>query len=116
MGGQTKTTPKAYPVRITAAALKNIDEITGFIAFVKKQPLNAAKVGDDLFHTIDKIALAPFAYKECEEIPTKTKIYRRAICHSWSVIYRIHSNEIVVLGVVHHSRRSSNWRKLRKIK
>jgi plasmid stabilization system protein ParE len=116
MGWQKKTTSKAYPVRITLNALQNIDEITGYIAFIKQQPLNAIKVGDDLFATMDKIAAAPFAYRECEEIPTKTKIYRRAVCHSWSVIYRINKDEIVVLGIIHHSRRPSKTKKLKKIK
>ncbi|MES2849476.1 MAG: type II toxin-antitoxin system RelE/ParE family toxin [Bacteroidota bacterium] len=116
MGRQKKTTAKAYPVTITLNALQNIDEITGYIAFIKQQPHNAIKVGDDLFATIDKIAVTPFAYKECEELPTKTKIYRRAVCHSWYIIYRIKPDEIVILGIIHQSRRSSKIKKLQRVK
>jgi plasmid stabilization system protein ParE len=116
MGSQTKATGKNYKVRITVTALQHIDEITGYIAFINQQPLNAIKAGDAIFATIDRISLNPFAFRQCEEIPTKTKIYRRAICFSWSIIYRIKPGEIVVLGIIHGSRRPARIRKLRKIK
>lgn len=46
MGRKEKAAPKAYQVRISTNALQNIDEITGYIAFINHQPLNAIKVGD----------------------------------------------------------------------
>jgi plasmid stabilization system protein ParE len=116
MGTQKKAIVKTYKVRITATALQNIDEITGYIAFINQQPLNAIKVGDAIFKTIDRIALNPFAFRQCEEMPTKTKIYRRALCHSWSIIYRIKPDELVILGIIHGSRRPARVKKLRKIK
>jgi plasmid stabilization system protein ParE len=75
-----------YQVRISVNALQNIEEITGYIAFVNQQPLNAIKVGDALFKTMDRIAINPLAFRECEELPTKTKMYRRAACYSWWII------------------------------
>jgi len=116
MGDKKETTPKTYQVRISLNALQNIDEITGYIAFINQQPLNAIKVGDSIFKTIDRIANKPFAFRECEEIPTKTKMYRRALCLAWSIIFRIKNNEIVILGIIHQSRRPSRINKLRKIK
>ncbi len=116
MGGQKKAIAKNYKVRVTLNALQNIDEITGYIAFINHQPLNAAKVGDALFASIDRIAANPFAFRQCEEIPTQTKIYRRAVCYSWSIIYRVKAGEIVILGIIHHSRRPARVRLLRKIK
>ena len=68
MGRQKKTTTETYPLRISINALQNIDEITGYIAFINHQPLNAIKVGDALFKSFDKIASYPFAFKECEEL------------------------------------------------
>jgi len=116
MDHQEKTTPKTYQVRISVNALQNIEEITGFIAFVSQQPLNAIKVGDALFKTIDRVALHPLAFRECEEIPTKTKMYRRAVCYSWFIIYRIKGLQILILGIIHSSRKSSKRRALRRIK
>lgn len=116
MGEQKKTTVKAFKIRVSVNALQQIDEITGYIAFIGQQPLNAIKVGNAIFQTIDRIALNPFSFRECEEIPTKNKMYRRAICYSWSVIYRINDSEVVIPGIIHHSRRPAKIRKLRKIK
>jgi plasmid stabilization system protein ParE len=116
MGPQEKTTPKNYQVRVSVNAIQNIEEITGYIAFVNQQPLNAVKVGDALFATIDRISRNPLAFKECEELPTKAKMYRRATCFSWLIIYRIMAKQIVILGVIHSSRRPSRIKSLRKIK
>ena len=116
MGAKKETTPKTYQVRVSLNALQNIDEITGYIAFINQQPLNAIKIGDSIFKTIDRIAKNPFAFKQCEEIPTKTKMYRRALCLSWSIIYRIKNTGIVILGIIHQSRRPALKAKLRKIK
>ncbi len=116
MGRQKKTTPKTYTVRLSLNALQNIDEISGYIAFINQQPLNAIKTGDAIFDTIDKIAINPFVFKECEEIPTKTKMYRRAVCFSWSIIFRIKISEVIILGIIHQSRRPSKIITLRKIK
>jgi hypothetical protein len=35
---------------------------------------------------------------------------------SWLIIYKIKASEIVVLGIIHGSRRASKVRKLRKVK
>ncbi len=115
MGRQKKTIAKTYTLRISNTALQHIDEITGYIAFINHQPLNAIKVGDALFGTFDKIAVNPLSFKECEELPTKSKIYRRAVCHSWSVIFKITGPEILIIGIIHHSRRPAAYKKLRKV-
>jgi len=116
MGRQKKKAATAYEVRISTNALQNIDEITGYIAFVNQQPLNAIKVGDALYKVIDRIARNPFAFRECEELSTKTKMYRRALCYSWRIIYRINNNMVLILGIIHSARRPSIIRPLRKIK
>ena len=116
MGRKEEAAPKAYQVRISTNALQNIDEITGYIAFINHQPMNAIKVGDAIFATIDRIALNPFAFKECVELPTKSKIYRTAICYSWTIVFKITSSEIVVLGILHSPRRPSRLRALKKVK
>jgi plasmid stabilization system protein ParE len=116
MGSTKGKTSKAYSLRITESALQNIDEITGYIAYVRHQPLNAARVGDVLFRTIDRIEQNPKAFRECEEIPTKTKLYRKAVCMSWLIIFKINESEIVILGIIHSSRHFSKIRSLRKIK
>ena len=70
-------------IRVARKRSQNIDDITGYIAYIKHQPLNAIRVGDRIFETIDRIEQKTLAFRECEEIPTKTKIYRKAVCMSW---------------------------------
>ncbi|MDB5211973.1 MAG: hypothetical protein JWQ30_2800 [Sediminibacterium sp.] len=115
MGKPQKNPPTSRQVRISVSALQNINEVTGYIAFVSQSPANAIKVGDALFATIDRIERNPLAFKECEELSTKSKMYRRAICYSWVIIYKITDAEIIILGVIHGARRPSVIKKLRKI-
>jgi plasmid stabilization system protein ParE len=116
MGRQKKTTAETYQVRISDNALKNIDEITGYIAFINLEPLNAIKVGDAIIRTIERIEQTPYAFRECEYLLTKSKMYRRAVCLSWLIIYKITITEIIVLGVMHGSRKPSAVKTLRKVK
>jgi hypothetical protein len=96
MGRQKKATRIAYEVKISENALQNIDEITGYIAFINQQPLNAIKV--------------------CEELASATKVYRKAACLSWSIIFKISVPEITILGIIHTSRKPSKIKALRKVK
>ena len=116
MGSTKEKARETYSLRVTKNALQNIDEITGYIAYIKHQPLNAIRVGDKIFEKIDRIEQNPLAFRECDEIPTKTKMYRKAVCMSWNIIYKVKASEIVVLGIIHGSRRPSKVRKFRKVK
>jgi len=116
MGKSEKETTKNYTIRISNNAIQNINDITGFIAYIQHQPLNAIKVGDMIFDTIDKIELNPLIFQICEEIPTKTNIYRRAICSSWTIIFKVKGSQILILGIIHSSRKPSKIRMLKKVK
>ena len=116
MGQSKEETPEIYPLRITESALRDLDNISGYIAFVKHQPLNAARVGDKFFEVFDRIALNPRAFRECEELPTKSKKYRKAVCMSWNVVFKINALEVIVLGIIHGSRSPSKTRRLRRVK
>ena len=107
MDQSTQETRKEYTVVLSEIAIRNIDEITGYIAFINHQPGNAIKVGDAIFETIDRIALRPFAFKECPLLPTKTHIYRQAHCYNWLIIYRVAKEHIMILGIIHGSRQPS---------
>jgi plasmid stabilization system protein ParE len=115
MAKPKEKTPKPYQVRVTENAQQDIDYITGYIAFINHQPLNAIRVGDALFETIDRIRQNPLAFRECEEILTAGKIYRKAVCQSWLILYKIKPAEVIILGVIHSARKPSRINKLRKI-
>jgi plasmid stabilization system protein ParE len=115
--GRTKEEPeKTYPVRVTLNALSSINHIINYIAFFMHEPISAIRVGDDIYRTIDRIEKNPYAFRECEEIPTKSKIYRKAVCLSWLIIYRISPIEVAILDIIHSSRTPRRIKYLRKVK
>jgi plasmid stabilization system protein ParE len=115
MDQKKKKTDAACQIKLSATAIQHLDEITGYIAFINQQPLNAVKIGDAFFDTLERIALNPTSFRECEELPTLSKMYRRATFHNWNIIYRINKKEVLILGIIHQSRRPGIIRKLRKI-
>lgn len=116
MGRTKEKAPKAYSLRVTENALQNLDSITGYIAFIKHEPLNAIRVGDEILKTIDRIQKNPSVFRECEEISTVNKMYRKANCLSWLIIYKINPSEIVILGIIHGHRSHLRTKHLRKVK
>ena len=114
MGRTKENAPKTYSLRVTEHAFQNIDNITGYIAYIRHEPMNAIRIGDELLKTFDRIEKNPLAFRECEEIPTINKIYRKAVCLSWLIVYKIKPSEIVILGIIHCHRRQSKIKNLRK--
>ena len=108
MDKQKKTAPNAYKISISANAVRNLDEITGYIAFVNHQPINAIKVGDAILDTMQRIELHPYSFRECDAMPTKSKMYRQAVCMSWMIIFKVTNADIKILGIIHSSRKPSD--------
>lgn len=116
MGTPKKRASQTRQIRVSNYARQNIEETIKHIAFENGQPLNAIKVSEAIDETIMRIVANPFAYKECEQLPTKTKMYRQAVCLSWLIIYKITTAEILILSVLHGARNPSKIKKLRKLK
>ena len=105
-----------FKIRISDNALIDLIGITDFIEFENFQRENSIKVGKTILAEIDIISLNPYSFKECKYLPTKSKMYRQILCLSWSIIYRIIEDEIVVLGIVNSARKPSMIKKLRSVK
>jgi plasmid stabilization system protein ParE len=116
MGKSKNENRTAYSLRISEHALRNLDDITGYIAFIRHQPQNAIQIGDKFFDVFSRIQRNPLAFRECEEIPTVSKIYRKAVCSSWLIIFKVKSEVITILGIIHGSRRPSKISGLRRVK
>lgn len=97
MGTPKKRTSKTREIRVSNFAHQNIEDIIKYIAYTKQQPLSALKVNRAIDNTIMKIPENPFAYKECEQLQTEFKVYRRAVCLSWLIICKILTNEFLFL-------------------
>ena len=83
MGTKQTRDFKQYSLIVSEKYYSNLQEIVDYIRFVKHQPRNSVKVGDGIQDTMNKIILNPTIYAECENIPTKSKIYREAIYKTW---------------------------------
>ncbi len=68
---------------------------------------------------IDKIAtelsISYWMYPECRHLPTKSRIYRNVILESHLIIYRIKSERIEVLRLIHSQSSIRHIQSVRKI-
>lgn len=104
-------------LRITENAVDNLEEILFYLEFIKYSPDSAKRVKAKIIRKIKKnILIHPFSYRECEEITTKTKIYRKALCSPYWIIYKVKPFEIIILGFIHTSQSPSKTRALRRVK
>ena len=59
-----------------------------------------------------KIIDNPLIYSECENIPSKTKIYREVGYKTWLIIFKIKTNKVIILGVLSSKQKPSSFKKL----
>ena len=107
---------ETYQIRLTRQTQRSINQIVGYIAHIMHEPQNAIRVGNEIFLTIERIGKNPFIFRECEEMQTENKIYRKAVCLSWLIIYRINNGEVLILDILHGSRNPQRIKRLDKIK
>ncbi len=112
MGTEKTTAIKTYTLIVKGRFYDNLEQIVDYITFEQKQPLNAIKVGDGINKTMNKIIVNPLIYAECENIPTKTKIYREAGYKSWLIIFKVKASEITILGVLSGKQKPTDFRAL----
>lgn len=113
MGRENAENTKQYTIDISENYFQTLEEIVDYIAFEKKQPLNAIKIGNGINKAMNKIIQNPLIYSQCENLPTKTKIYREAAYKTWLIIFKVKNHHIKILGVLSGKRKSSSFRKLR---
>jgi plasmid stabilization system protein ParE len=113
MGREKAENPKQYTLEISEKYFQNLEEIVDYIAFEKHQPLNAIKIGNGINKVMNKIIHNPLIYSECENIPTKTKIYREATYKTWLIIFKLKNSHITILGVLSGKRKTSSFKKLK---
>lgn len=110
MGKEKTTDIKSYSLIIKDRYYDNLEQIVDYITFVQKQPLNAIKVSDGITQAMSKIIENPLIYAECENIPTKTKIYREAGYKTWLIVFKVKANQITILAVLSGKQKPSVFR------
>lgn len=112
MGAGNKQNSEPYSIVVSEQYYDNLKQIVLYIALKQKQPLNALKVAEGINKTMSKIVENPLIYAVCENIPTKTKIYREAGYKSWLIIFKVKAHKITILGVLNGKQKPSTFRKL----
>jgi plasmid stabilization system protein ParE len=113
MGKEKIGDSSSYALIISQRYYDDLEQIVDYIEFVKLQPINAIKVGDGIQKTMNKIILNPTIYAECENIPTKSKIYREAGYKSWLIVFKLKGQIVTILGVLSGKRKSSTFKKIK---
>jgi plasmid stabilization system protein ParE len=113
MGIRNSESQEAYTLIVNDKYFKYFKDLKGildYIAIKQKQPLNAIKVSIGINTAMNKIILNPTIYSECENIPTKTKIYREANYKSWLIVFKLKGDVVTILGVLSGKRKTSTFR------
>ena len=113
MGIRNPENQETYSLIVNDKYFTDLKKILDYIAIKQKQPLNAIKVSIGINVAMNKIILNPTLYAECENIPSKSKIYREAGYKSWLIVFKLKGNVITILGVLSGKRKPSNFRKIK---
>jgi plasmid stabilization system protein ParE len=111
MGIRNSENQETYSLIVNEKYFTDLRKILDFIAIKQKQPLNAIKVSIGINATMNKIILNPTIYAECENIPTKSKIYREAVYKTWQIVFKLKGNSVTILRVLSGKRKPSVFRK-----
>ena len=69
----------------------------------------------EIYEEVQKLTLLYEIHPECRHLPTKSKKYRNIILGAYLIIYRITSDRVEVLRVIHGSKSPSNIRTSRSV-
>ena len=94
-------------------ALIALYEVYDFIA--KDSETNAGKFVSEIKLFIRSLADFPDKYPQCQELPTKKKIYRSAVFRNYRIIYKI-ALHIEILDIFHTKRNPVHLKILRRVK
>jgi plasmid stabilization system protein ParE len=91
---------------------KSFDDVYNYIN--DDSPQNAKKFAKELDKKIDSIKEQPTAFPPEPALPTKRNWYRFAIfMKSWKIVYKVTSELLVFLGIVHTKRHDRELKRLR---
>ncbi len=106
---------KIREVVVSDNALQSLEQIYDY--GVETFAFNAATLYiEELYNRIYQLSTEYLMHPECRFLRTKGKIYRNLIHGNYLVIYRITTERIEVLNVIHGSRSVSTIKSSRKIR
>ena len=106
--------PNQFNIKYTQDFINELNEIYQYLSRKESERIarKFAKAVDDKTYQIER---NPYAFSVEPQLPSKRKIYRRAIVmKSWKIVYRITKHQLTILGIAHGARNPSVIRSFRK--
>lgn len=92
---------KKYQVNITDGALKDMEQIYDYIAYVLLSPRNALGQYKRIASSIERLDLMPECFKIIDLGKEHFKDMRRMLVDNYSVFYVIRENQVIVTNVLY---------------
>jgi len=103
---------KIFAVYFSRLAQQHLKEIYDYIG--AGSPKNALAVSQKIVVLSKSLSRLPFRFEECEQLKTKTGIYRKATCLSYKIIYRVKQSRVEILAIFHSSQNPKKTKLFRK--
>ena len=92
---------KKYRVKISSLALRDMEEIYGYISEKLGSPATAIKQYEQIAEAIESLIVFPERFQIMDIIPKLPKDVRQAIVDHYSAIYTIEADTVTVLRVLY---------------
>ncbi len=89
----------SYAVRLMSRAVRDLDEIYGYIAHSLLEPVAALGIVDDIERAILSLEEMPYRCPERRMGPFADKGYRQLLVGNYTIVYRIDETQGQVLVV-----------------
>jgi plasmid stabilization system protein ParE len=96
---------------VSENAISELEEIIDYINYINFQPINAAKIGEDFFNFIEKIASNPSVYKSNSYGDNHSESNRYANFYKWLIFFKVEDLTVEILGIMHGARKPINFKK-----
>ena len=92
---------KKYKVKISSLALRDMEEIYGYISEQLGSPTTAMKQHERIAEAIESLNVFPERFQVIDMIPKQSKDVRQVIVDHYSAIYAIEADTVTVLRVLY---------------
>ena len=92
---------KKYKVKISSLALRDMEEIYGYISEKLGAPATAIKQYERIAEAIESLSVFPERFQIMDIIPKLSKDVRQVIVDHYSAVYTIEADTVTVLRVLY---------------
>ena len=90
-----------FEIRITADALKDIDDIYNYISTVLMSPQSASSICAKIRKAILSLTYMPKRYSVISQTPNSKNAYRRINVGKYAIIYVVDNTTVTIIAVLY---------------